>query len=157
MSREGKSGMASKVGRNQPCPCGSGRKYKRCCGSTTSSPPASFDRVEVLEVEEDDGGALFLSDLDRLSNRVPELLERGELDEALRVCHELQRRYPDAIDWIEHFAVVYEAQGHAKRAAAHYRQAADFARHAEGFDPEYIAWALEQAEWLDPSPPAPAS
>lgn len=23
----------SKVGRNDPCPCGSGRKYKRCCGS----------------------------------------------------------------------------------------------------------------------------
>lgn len=22
----------SKVGRNQPCPCGSGKKYKRCCG-----------------------------------------------------------------------------------------------------------------------------
>jgi preprotein translocase subunit SecA len=21
-----------KVGRNAPCPCGSGRKYKRCCG-----------------------------------------------------------------------------------------------------------------------------
>ena len=24
---------APKVGRNDPCPCGSGRKYKRCCGS----------------------------------------------------------------------------------------------------------------------------
>ena len=24
---------ATKVGRNAPCPCGSGRKYKRCCGS----------------------------------------------------------------------------------------------------------------------------
>lgn len=23
----------SKVGRNEPCPCGSGRKYKRCCGA----------------------------------------------------------------------------------------------------------------------------
>lgn len=23
-----------KVGRNDPCPCGSGRKYKKCCGST---------------------------------------------------------------------------------------------------------------------------
>ncbi|MEI2770271.1 MAG: SEC-C metal-binding domain-containing protein [Candidatus Competibacter sp.] len=23
----------SKVGRNQPCPCGSGRKYKHCCGT----------------------------------------------------------------------------------------------------------------------------
>lgn len=22
----------SKVGRNEPCPCGSGKKYKRCCG-----------------------------------------------------------------------------------------------------------------------------
>jgi uncharacterized protein YecA (UPF0149 family) len=21
-----------KVGRNDPCPCGSGKKYKRCCG-----------------------------------------------------------------------------------------------------------------------------
>jgi len=23
-----------KVGRNQPCPCGSGKKYKKCCGNT---------------------------------------------------------------------------------------------------------------------------
>ncbi|MBU1163041.1 MAG: SEC-C domain-containing protein, partial [Proteobacteria bacterium] len=21
-----------KVGRNEPCPCGSGNKYKKCCG-----------------------------------------------------------------------------------------------------------------------------
>ena len=24
---------SNKVGRNEPCPCGSGRKYKRCCGA----------------------------------------------------------------------------------------------------------------------------
>ncbi len=24
---------AAKVGRNEPCPCGSGRKFKRCCGA----------------------------------------------------------------------------------------------------------------------------
>jgi preprotein translocase subunit SecA len=23
---------ATKVGRNEPCPCGSGKKYKKCCG-----------------------------------------------------------------------------------------------------------------------------
>jgi len=23
---------APKVGRNEPCPCGSGKKYKKCCG-----------------------------------------------------------------------------------------------------------------------------
>lgn len=25
----------TKIGRNDPCPCGSGKKYKRCCGSET--------------------------------------------------------------------------------------------------------------------------
>ena len=23
-----------KIGRNDPCPCGSGKKYKKCCGSS---------------------------------------------------------------------------------------------------------------------------
>jgi len=27
-----------KVGRNDPCPCGSGKKYKKCCGASTSKP-----------------------------------------------------------------------------------------------------------------------
>ena len=26
---------ASKIGRNDPCPCGSGKKYKKCCGGAT--------------------------------------------------------------------------------------------------------------------------
>ena len=24
--------IAKKIGRNDPCPCGSGKKYKKCCG-----------------------------------------------------------------------------------------------------------------------------
>ncbi|MBS0376935.1 MAG: tetratricopeptide repeat protein [Proteobacteria bacterium] len=27
------------VGRNEPCPCGSGRKYKQCCGAHAAAPP----------------------------------------------------------------------------------------------------------------------
>ena len=27
---------SSKVGRNDPCPCGSGKKYKKCCGANTA-------------------------------------------------------------------------------------------------------------------------
>ena len=30
---------ARKVGRNEPCPCGSGRKYKRCCGASAEAMP----------------------------------------------------------------------------------------------------------------------
>ena len=25
--------MTQKLGRNDPCPCGSGKKYKHCCGA----------------------------------------------------------------------------------------------------------------------------
>jgi uncharacterized protein len=25
--------MRAKVGRNEPCPCGSGKKFKKCCGA----------------------------------------------------------------------------------------------------------------------------
>ena len=31
---------APKIGRNDPCPCGSGLKYKRCCGDTQASSSA---------------------------------------------------------------------------------------------------------------------
>lgn len=30
---------ARKVKRNDPCPCGSGKKYKKCCGSPTHHRP----------------------------------------------------------------------------------------------------------------------
>jgi uncharacterized protein len=30
--REVAKSMQPKVGRNEPCPCGSGKKFKRCCG-----------------------------------------------------------------------------------------------------------------------------
>ncbi|MFH1992499.1 MAG: SEC-C metal-binding domain-containing protein, partial [Pseudomonadota bacterium] len=28
--------MSKKTGRNDPCPCGSGKKYKKCCGADLS-------------------------------------------------------------------------------------------------------------------------
>jgi len=31
----------AKIGRNEPCPCGSGRKYKKCHGEVASVPPAA--------------------------------------------------------------------------------------------------------------------
>jgi uncharacterized protein len=32
------AGRRSKIGRNDPCSCGSGFKYKRCCGAAQASP-----------------------------------------------------------------------------------------------------------------------
>ncbi len=33
MNPKGKPRRVEKVGRNEPCPCGSGKKYKKCCGA----------------------------------------------------------------------------------------------------------------------------
>jgi hypothetical protein len=46
-----------KIGRNQPCPCGSGKKYKRCCGnplkkvsSISISPKLALERYKADEL-----------------------------------------------------------------------------------------------------------
>jgi len=49
---------AGKVGRNQPCPCGSGKKYKKCClgqeqaARATSRAPATAHEVDQRLVEQ---------------------------------------------------------------------------------------------------------
>jgi uncharacterized protein YecA (UPF0149 family) len=32
MEESKKTPQNEKIGRNDPCPCGSGKKYKKCCG-----------------------------------------------------------------------------------------------------------------------------
>lgn len=49
------------AGRNEPCPCGSGRKYKRCCG---------FDRAAERSLEEQLGAVETLARLPFLSPRL---------------------------------------------------------------------------------------
>ena len=44
-------------GRNDPCLCGSGRKYKRCCGATGEAAPASEEREHGQLVDEVTGWA----------------------------------------------------------------------------------------------------
>jgi len=36
----------SGIGRNDPCPCGSGRKYKKCCLAASASAPGDYTRAE---------------------------------------------------------------------------------------------------------------
>lgn len=40
--------MATKIGANQPCPCESGLKYKRCCGRPDRPPPVAKRTYYVL-------------------------------------------------------------------------------------------------------------
>ena len=74
----------AKIGRNQPCPCGSGRKYKHCCWHR-----ARAVHVHNTPAESSQGHDLVETDLDRLSNSVVSLVDEGRLDEADAACEQL--------------------------------------------------------------------
>jgi tetratricopeptide (TPR) repeat protein len=143
----------TKIGRNAPCSCGSGKKYKRCClaadqaaqkASQTPVAPAPSpltDRFAPDDYEE----------LEQLSNRVPDLLDEGRLEEAEKVCHDLLRRFPDAVDGVERLGHVHEVRGDLTTAAAHYRKAAAFIRETEMPEDEHATWLDQLANRIDPS------
>jgi hypothetical protein len=132
--------------RNDPCPCGSGRKYKKCCmDADVRRQPASVVLNPVFPF----GLPTFSSDLDDLSNSVIGLIDSGELDAAEAACRQLQMQYPDQVDGIWRLAMVCEARGDRGAAAKFYREAAVFMRANEGFDEEGIADMLKAANRVE--------
>jgi tetratricopeptide (TPR) repeat protein len=124
----------AKVSRNAPCPCGSGKKYKKCCllrqdGKTQSAEP----QMRFTPV---------YTELDQLSNSVVDLIAQNKLDQAEAVSRKLLVDYPDQIDGLDRLAQVYEARDEKEKAVEYYRKAVNFARSMPGFDQESIDWYL---------------
>jgi tetratricopeptide (TPR) repeat protein len=151
----------AKTGRNDPCHCGSGKKYKRCCegadqaassAKLQADAKASRDRLRaVLHPFEPDP----YDSLDDDSNAVVDLVRAGKLDEAEKAARELLVRYPAVIDGHERLGMVFEARGDRKQAAAHYRDALDFiARNPEGFEDASSAYYRDRLQELDPPSPS---
>ena len=68
----------AKVGRNQPCPCGSGRKAKRCCGVQGGPSEESLARAFLAHASREAAWELRnVSDreFERLLGELPELPE----------------------------------------------------------------------------------
>ncbi len=122
-----------KTGRNEPCPCGSGKKYKKCC-------------LHAPKLQE--GGNFVYTDLDNLSNKVPELVAQKKFTEAEEICKKLLEQYPDQIDGLHRLAGFYEAQGEKQKAAEYYRKTVEFAEQAGGFGKESIEFFRKKAEKL---------
>src|SRR5271165_6022476 len=61
------------AGRNDPCPCGSGRKYKACCGRLASAPP---DEIPLADELARLGALLDAQRYPDLESEARELLER---------------------------------------------------------------------------------
>ena len=126
-----------KIGRNAPCPCGSGKKYKKCCLLLKTGKEQEYaSSTKFIPV---------YTQLDQLSNSVVDLIKQNRWDEAEAVSRKLLADYPDQVDGLNRLAMVYEAQGEKNKAADYYRKAADFAKSNPGFDKQMVKWFLSEA------------
>ena len=160
----------TKIGRNDPCPCGSGKKYKHCCRETTEAqarvpspvqgaPDAPVHTPHRADTREDT--AVWVeSELDRASNAVIDQIRAGQLEEAEKAAYRLLKDYPEVIDGHERLAMVYEARSDQRKAAEHYRWALRIVdEHPGDYDPEIRAHYVNKLNTLDPSnnPPNPST
>ena len=133
--------MMVKIARNAPCPCGSGKKYKKCCLSRQEgNRQHSVKKIRFIPV---------YTELDQLSNSVVDLIKHNKLDEAEAVSRKLLTEYPDQVDGLNRLAMVYEARGEKRMAARYYLKAADFAKSNEGFDQTTIKWFISEAKRME--------
>lgn len=135
--------FVAKIGRNQTCPCGSGKKYKRCCAGAASTDRPIAPTGEPQWMIEDDG-------LDDLSNSVLYLVKERRFDEALAVCRRLLAEFPDVHDGFDRSGIVHAAMGNHALAADFFRKAHAFANdpvRRDGYDEECIDdWRLQAEE-----------
>jgi tetratricopeptide (TPR) repeat protein len=162
-----------KPGRNDPCHCGSGNKYKKCClakdqaaerdslvetrarrDDSAAAHPLPSDRL-VAEVaaylrraEEEDA---YEDELDAASNAVVQLVAAAKLDEAEAAAHDLLVRFPDVHDGWDRLGMVHEARGDSRQAADCYRKVIDFIRqHPNRYDAGIGERFAKLVERLDP-------
>ena len=148
----------AKIGRNDPCPCGSGKKYKKCClandeaaarAARPAQPAAAAARGPSLasyarEHDERD-------ELTEASNAVIDMVQAGNLDAAEQAAHDLLARFPDVHDGYDRLGMVCEARGDHRQAADCYRKAIDVIRsHPDAYDPAFEAVYQKLIDRLEP-------
>ena len=126
----------SKTGRNDACPCGSGKKYKHCCGHLQAVPPASrFDQVMALAQEHHNAGrvpqaqALYRQILDAEPDH-PDALhslgviayQTGNNEIAAELIGRAVQFSPSGAKY-SNLGLVLQAQGKPDAAVASYRKA----------------------------------
>jgi tetratricopeptide (TPR) repeat protein len=154
-----------KTGRNEPCPCASGKKYKHCCMEQDQAAQHLTLAAQNAQIEAQSAqhsakmrafkASLYESDqLDQDSNAVVGLIHAGRLDEAEAAARELLVRYPEVHDGHDRLGMVYEARGLNREAAQCYRQVVEFMRAApEHHAPELMTVFVELIARLDPPTP----
>jgi hypothetical protein len=147
----------AKIGRNDPCPCGSGKKHKRCCSVTEASPPLSVvAAVEPHHVCDSCGRHLDdgLDDdrIDEINERADHILDElldGRVDDAEALCQDFIRDFPGEAEGLDLLSMVAEERGQRERALELLRQASKIAHARPDYDAETRAMMRERIEELE--------
>ncbi len=94
------------VGRNQPCPCGSGKRYKQCCGALIVEPGSAPNECNVSD------GNTFIA----LMNRALAAQQAEHLDEAERFYRSALSMNPESFDALHMLGVIHLQMGDAEEA-----------------------------------------
>lgn len=151
-------------GRNAPCPCGSGKKYKHCCGAADARPLASSS-TQLLQsawnlyrqgfiVDAENLCRELLNDNGKLADAWHLLasiaLQQGQTVEAVDYSQRAIRLHHKNPEYFSNLGLAYHEQGRLDEAIAQYRQAI-------ALEPRYAnAYYNLHAALLAPDDPAPA-
>ena len=167
----------AKPGRNDPCPCGSGNKYKKCClakdeaaeheqlaeadarRAKNAAVTTAVHRLHLREVKAAIAARLAgAEDADEYeltiaSNVAADLVRAGKLDEAEQAARDLLVLFPDVHDGYDRLGMVYEARGDNQKAADCYRKVIEIIRqHPDDYDTEFEHVFTTLVDKLDPPP-----
>lgn len=102
------------IGRNDPCVCGSGKKYKRCCYLAAVAPvppPTPVANAPAVHHHNPLCDHCVEDRINRLADSALDLLLADRHDEAEAVCDQLMSEFPDEVEGIDMLAMVCEARG----------------------------------------------
>src|SRR5271165_5506047 len=145
----------AKIGRNDPCACGSGKKYKKCCMASDEAAARPVQPAAV-PTRRQSLASYFQehNELDKLteaSNAVVDMVQAGNLDAAEQAAHDLLARFPDVHDGYDRLGMICEARGDHRQAADYYRKAINVIRnHPDDYDPAFEAVFQKLVDRLEP-------
>ena len=158
-----------KIGRNDRCPCASGKKYKQCCLANDELLAREQHRTAAATQTADQPPhphPHFCNDcnaeIDETANTVIALIDAGKLDNAEHAARAIVERWPDIYDGYDCLGMVCHARGEKQQAADHYRKVIRFARRDPGlYDPQFedyyqaLITRLQPTESMGALPPNP--
>jgi tetratricopeptide (TPR) repeat protein len=154
----------AKIGRNDLCHCGSGKKYKKCCmaGDEAAARAARPTQQAAVPARRPSLAGYFQEhdendELTAASNAVVDMVQAGNLDAAEQAAHDLLARFPDVHDGYDRLGMVCEARGDHQQAADCYRKAINVIRdHPDAYDPGFEAVFQKLIDRLEPTADAAA-